>query len=131
MHMIINHSSMVPIYEQIMNQLKSAIIQGELEADTMLPSVRGLSGELKISALTVKKAYDCLKEERYVITVHGKGIFVSKINPELLKETKQKEVEEDFMTAIEKAYGCITGLLTRTAGDSYNQYIIYGFREDG
>lgn len=130
MHMIINHSSMVPIYEQIMNQLKSAIIQGELEADTMLPSVRGLSGELKISALTVKKVYDCLEEEGYVITVHGKGIFVSKINPELLKETKQKEVEEDFMTAIEKAYGCITGLLTGTAGDSYNQYIIYGFRED-
>lgn len=106
MHMIINNSSMVPIYEQIMNQLKTAIIQGELAADTMLPSVRGLSGELKISALTVKKAYDCLEEEGYVVTVHGKGTFVSQINPDLLKETKQKEVEEEFAIAITKAYGC-------------------------
>ena len=106
MHMIINNSSMVPIYEQIMNQLKAAIIQGELAADTMLPSVRGLSGQLKISALTVKKAYDCLEEEGYVVTVHGKGTFVSQINPELLKETKQKEVEEEFAATIAKAYGC-------------------------
>ena len=106
MHMIINNSSMVPIYEQIMNQLKTAIIQGELAADTMLPSVRGLSGELKISALTVKKAYDCLEEEGYVVTVHGKGTIVSQINPDLLKETKQKEVEEEFAIAITKAYGC-------------------------
>ena len=106
MHMIINNSSMVPIYEQIMNQLKTAIIQGELAADTMLPSVRGLSGELKISALTVKKAYDCLEEEGYVVTVHGKGTFVSQINPELLKETKQKKVEEELAMAITKAYGC-------------------------
>ncbi|MGN0166717.1 MAG: GntR family transcriptional regulator [Acetatifactor sp.] len=106
MHMIINNSSMVPIYEQIVNQLKAAIIQGKLAADTMLPSVRGLSGELKISALTVKKAYDCLEEEGYVVTVHGKGTFVSQINPELLKETRQKEVEDELAAVITKAYGC-------------------------
>ena len=60
MHIIINNSSMVPIYEQIIDQIKSAIIRGELQPDTVLPSVRSLSKELKISALTVKKAYDNL-----------------------------------------------------------------------
>ena len=62
MHIIINNSSMVPIYEQIIDQIKSAIIRGELQPDTVLPSVRSLSKELKISALTVKKAYDNLKK---------------------------------------------------------------------
>lgn len=62
MHIIINNSSMVPIYEQIIDQIKSAIIRGELQPDTVLPSVRSLSKELKISALTVKKAYDNLEE---------------------------------------------------------------------
>ena len=65
MHIIINNSSMVPIYEQIIDQIKSAIIRGELQPDTVLPSVRSLSKELKISALTVKKAYDNLEEEGY------------------------------------------------------------------
>ncbi len=106
MHMIINHSSMIPIYEQIMNQLKAAIIEGGLAADTMLPSVRGLSGELKISALTVKKAYDCLEEEGFVVTVHGKGTFVAGVNPELLKETKRREVEEELAAVLDKACGC-------------------------
>mgnify|MGYP001062199010 CR=1 FL=1 len=60
MHIIIHHSSMVPIYEQIVNRIKTEISRGELLPDTMLPSVRGLSNQLKISALTVKKAYGCL-----------------------------------------------------------------------
>lgn len=58
MHIILNHSSMVPIYEQLMEQIKSDIIQSELKEGEALPSVRTLAGELRISALTVKKAYD-------------------------------------------------------------------------
>lgn len=106
MHVIINNSSMVPIYEQIVEQLKSAIIRGELAADALLPSVRSLSGELKISALTVKKAYDCLEAEGHVVTVHGKGTFVSQVNPALLKETKRREVEEGLAAAAVKAGAC-------------------------
>lgn len=106
MHMIINHSSMVPIYEQIINQMKAAIVRGELVADTVLPSVRGLSNQLKISALTVKKAYDCLEEEGFVVTVHGKGTFVANANPRLLAEVQQREVEEAFELALEKAKNC-------------------------
>lgn len=106
MHMIVNHSSMVPIYEQIVNRIKTEISRGELVADTMLPSVRGLSNQLKISALTVKKAYDCLEEEGYVVTVHGKGTFVAQANPKLLEEAQQREVEEALGLVLERAKGC-------------------------
>ena len=72
MHIILNNSSMIPIYEQLMEQIKNEIISGVLKEGEALPSVRTLSGELKISALTVKKAYDKLEEENFVNTVHGK-----------------------------------------------------------
>ena len=77
MDIIVNHSSMQPIYEQIGNQIKEKIMHGILKADTPLPSVRTLAKELKVSALTVKKAYDALEEEGFVITIHGKGSFVA------------------------------------------------------
>ena len=73
MNIIINHSSMQPIYEQIMGQIKERIMHGELKEDTALPSVRTFAKELKVSALTVKKAYDGLEEEGFIVTVHGKG----------------------------------------------------------
>lgn len=93
MHIIINNSSMVPIYEQVVNQIKSAIISGELLTDTALPSVRNLSKELKISALTVKKAYDALEEEGFTVTVHGKGTFVAAASQNLLNEELKKRFE--------------------------------------
>ncbi len=102
MHIIINNTSMVPIYEQIMDQIKAAIVSGELTEDTMLPSVRGLSRELKISALTVKKAYDNLEQEGFTVTVHGKGTFVAATNQERIREERQKEVEKDLEQAIAK-----------------------------
>ena len=106
MHIIINNSSMVPIYEQIMDQIKTAIIKGELQPDTVLPSVRGLSKELKISALTVKKAYDNLEEEGFTITVHGKGTYVAATNKDLMREEQLKEVENDLEQAILKGRRC-------------------------
>ena len=63
LNLIINHTSMEPIYEQIMTQIKAEVIEGTLTAGDALPSVRALSRELKISALTVKKAYDSLEAE--------------------------------------------------------------------
>ncbi len=103
MHIILNNTSMVPIYEQLMNQVKSQIINGELAENEALPSVRALSGELRISALTVKKAYDKLEEEGFVITVHGKGTFVDATDKSLAMEARRKTVEDDFATAIQKA----------------------------
>lgn len=103
MHIILNNSSMVPIYEQLMEQIKNEIISGELKADTALPSVRALANELKISALTVKKAYDRLEEERFVVTVHGKGTYVAQADKQLAMEARRKAVENDFQAAVEKA----------------------------
>lgn len=102
MKIIINHSSMVPIYEQIVEQVKGLIMEGELTENTALPSVRTLAKELKISALTVKKAYDSLEQEGFTVTVHGKGTYIAAFNTELMKEEKRKEVEADFELAIQK-----------------------------
>ena len=103
MHIILNHSSMVPIYEQLMEQIKSDIIQSELKEGEALPSVRTLAGELRISALTVKKAYDKLEEERFVTTVHGKGTYVSASDKQLALEARQKVIEDDFDKVIDRA----------------------------
>ena len=103
MHIILNHSSMVPIYEQLMEQIKSDIIQSVLSEGEALPSVRTLAGELRISALTVKKAYDKLDEEGFVTTVHGKGTYVSASDKQLAAEARRRAVEEDFDKAIDRA----------------------------
>lgn len=103
MKIILNNSSMVPIYEQLMSQVKNEIIMGNLPTDQPLPSVRTLSGELKISALTVKKAYDKLEEEGFVVTVHGKGTFVAATDRSLAIEARRKAVEDDLCKAIDKA----------------------------
>ena len=103
MHIILNHSSMVPIYEQLMEQIKSDIIQSELKEGEALPSVRTLAGELRISALTVKKAYDKLEEEGFVTTVHGKGTYVSASDKQLALEARQKAIEVDFDKVIDRA----------------------------
>lgn len=103
MKLIINHSSMVPIYEQIVNQIKKGILNKELKENDSLPSVRSLANECKISALTVKKAYDALESAGLIATVHGKGSYISATNQLLLKEESQKEIEAALLTTIHKA----------------------------
>lgn len=100
MNLIINNSSMQPIYEQIVGQVKELIMNGTLVQDTALPSVRTLAKDLRISALTVKKAYDALEKEGFIITVHGKGSFVADMNPQIAVEEKRKEVEKVLEEAI-------------------------------
>ena len=106
MNLIINHTSMQPVYEQIVCQIKDKIMHGELIEETMLPSVRTLAKEIKVSALTVKKAYDQLEEEGFVVTVHGKGSFVACANQAQMLEEKKKEVEADLERAIRKGRSC-------------------------
>lgn len=102
MKIIINNSSMQPIYEQLIDQIKTMIINGKLKENDVLPSVRVLSRELKISALTVKKAYDNLEIEGFTATVHGKGTYVKGANQQLLLEEQRKEIEIDLENVIEK-----------------------------
>ena len=103
LNLIINHTSMEPIYEQIIAQIKAEVIEGRMTAGDALPSVRALSRELKISALTVKKAYDNLEEEGLIVTVHGKGSFIAAANQELLMEERRKELEKELEVAVQKA----------------------------
>jgi len=100
---IIQHSSMVPIYEQIIDQFKGQIIKKKLLENDPLPSVRSLAKDLNVSALTVKKAYDALEQSGLIVTVHGKGSFVSMINPEIEKEHQQKEIQLELESIIKKA----------------------------
>ena len=102
MKIIINTSSMVPIYEQIIDQIKTMIRKQELKQNDQLPSVWALSKEFKISALPVKKAYDELEREGFTVTIHGKGSYVTAANTELMMEEQKKEVEQDLEQAILK-----------------------------
>ena len=102
MKIIINNSSMMPIYEQVVEQIKTMIVRGDLKKDDILPSVRTLARDLKISALTVKKAYDNLEQDGFIVTVHGKGSYVAGAGSDFLQEERRKEVEADLEMAIQK-----------------------------
>ena len=103
MQIILNNASMIPIYEQLAEQVKSQILSGVLPENEALPSVRTLSASLKISALTVKKADDKLEEDGFVVTVHGKGTYVAPTNRSLALEARRRAVEEEFTRALDKA----------------------------
>lgn len=106
MKLIISNSSNVPIYEQIKNQIIDQILKDDLKEDEALPSIRTLSEDIKISVMTIKKAYDELEKEGYIITRQGKGSFVAPKNLELAKEEKKKEIEEHInkIVSISKIY---------------------------
>ncbi|MDD6572039.1 MAG: GntR family transcriptional regulator [Thermoflexaceae bacterium] len=106
MKIIVNNSSMQPIYEQIVEQVKGLIMKGTLKEEELLPSVRTLAKDLRVSTLTVKKAYDALEQEGFIITVHGKGSFVACANQNIMLEEKKKEVEADLEMAIRKGRSC-------------------------
>ena len=100
MNIIISNNSSIPIFEQIENAIKQAIFSNELKEEEMLPSVRNLANDLKISFLTVKRAYDELEKAGFIKSVQGKGTFVAPKNIELIKEEKLKEIQD----YIEKIY---------------------------
>ena len=100
MNIILSNSSGVPIFEQIENAIKESIFSNELKEEDMLPSVRSLANDLKISFLTVKRAYDELEQAGYIKTIQGKGSYVAPKNIELIREEKLREIQD----YIEKIY---------------------------
>ena len=102
----LNKESSVPLYQQLMEVIQNQILNGELKENDILPSVRTMAKELKISALTVKKAYDNLEAEGMTVTVHGKGTYVAASNTQLMEEERRKEVEADLEAAIQKGRRC-------------------------
>ena len=124
MNIIISNSSSVPIYEQIKQSIKQAILNNELREEDMLPSVRNLANDLKISFLTVKKAYDELEREGFIKTVQGKGSFIAPKNLELIKEEKLKEIQD----YIEKIYNI--SKVANIAEDEIKELFKMIFEED-
>lgn len=100
MKIILKNGSPVPIYEQIREAIKEEILKGKLKAGEKLPSVRSLARELSISILTVKKAYDELEKEGFIVSKQGLGTFVGEDDPKLRIEEKQKNFEEALLDAI-------------------------------
>ena len=94
MDIIISNASDKPIYEQIISQIKDLILSGELEQGSMLPSIRNLASDLRISVITTKRAYSELEAQGFIETVQGKGSFVAGGNMELLREERLRHVEE-------------------------------------
>lgn len=106
MEIIIRNSNGQPIYEQIYTQIKSLILNGTLKEGEMLPSIRGLAKDLRISVITTKRAYDELEREGYVNTVGGKGCFVACMNKELIREENLKKIEEHMQAILALAKSC-------------------------
>lgn len=84
----------MPIYDQIYSQIKDQIISGELSENEMLPSIRGLAKDLKISFITTKRAYEKLESEGFIYTIQAKGCYVAPKNVDLLREENLKKIEE-------------------------------------
>lgn len=99
MKIILINGSSTPLYEQIKNAIKENIVGNTLVSDEQLPSVRQLSKELGVSILTVKKAYDELEKEGFIIIRQGLGTFVASMNSDLLREEKQKDIELHLLEA--------------------------------
>jgi len=103
MDIIITNQSDRPIYEQIMDQIKAQIMNGELKEGDALPSMRLLAKELRISIITTKRAYEELEREGYIESYTGKGSFVKGVNHEMVKESVMFEIETMMEEMFEKA----------------------------
>lgn len=101
--MRIDGSSSVPIYQQIAIQLKDEILKGNMSEGEMLPSIRGLAKELRISVITTMKAYELLQEEGLIQSIPGKGYYVSHVDNNMVVEQYQRKIEDHFLQAIRDA----------------------------
>ena len=106
MNIFINNKSGTPIYDQIYSQIKSQIISGQLAEDTILPSIRNLAKDLRISVITTKRTYEELEKDRFIYTVSGKGCFVAARNTELLREENLKKIEGHIEEILKLAASC-------------------------
>lgn len=106
MEIVLSNSSDKPIYEQIAAQIRDAVAAGELAAGEQLPSIRALTAQLRISAITTKRAYQDLEAQGYVTTIPGKGCFVAEQNLDLLREERLRRVEASLARAVCDARAC-------------------------
>jgi GntR family transcriptional regulator len=103
MNISINTKSGIPIYEQIERAFKDMIVRGELKEGEPLPSIRGLAADLRISVITIKRAYEDLEKEGMIYSVQGKGFYVDNPDLQYLKEKKTLGLEEKLTGWIDEA----------------------------
>lgn len=106
MFISIDNKSGVPIYEQIYSQIKNQIISSSIKENEMLPSIRSLAKDLRISVITTKRAYDELEHDGFIYTVAGKGCFVAQKNTELLREENLKNIEYHIEEILKLSSSC-------------------------
>ena len=103
MNIIISNTSNLPIYQQIVTQIKVEIMAKHIAEGELLPSIRALARELRISVITTKKAYEELEKEGFIVSAAGKGSYVAPQNTEMMRESKLKQVEEHLTKAVNTA----------------------------
>ncbi len=106
LNILIDNKSGAPIYDQIYTQIKQQIISGALKENEMLPSIRGLAKDLRISFITTKRAYDELEKEGFIYTIQAKGCYVAPKNVELLREENLKRIELLIDEIVQLAASC-------------------------
>lgn len=106
MNILIDNKSGTPIYDQRYSQIKGQIISGALKHDELLPSIRGLAKDLRISFITTKRAYEELEKEGFIYTLPAKGCYVAPKNVELLREENLKKIEEHIDEIVRLAASC-------------------------
>ncbi len=106
MNILIDNKSGAPIYDQIYSQIKSQIISGALKENDMLPSIRSLAKDLRISFITTKRAYEELEKEGFIYTIPAKGCYVAPKNVELIREENLKKIEEHIDRIVQLAATC-------------------------
>lgn len=109
LNILIDNKSGAPIYDQIYSQIKSQIISGELKEDDVLPSIRGLAKDLRISFITTKRAYEKLEADGFIYTIQAKGCYVAPKNVELLREENLKKIEDHMEEIVRLAASCNLG----------------------
>lgn len=123
MNILIDNKSGEPIYNQIYFQIKNQIISGELKEDEMLPSIRGLAKDLRISFITTKRAYEELEKEGFIYTLPAKGCYVAPKNVELLREENLKKIEKHIEQIAKLAVSC------NLSRDDIMEMITFGMEE--
>ena len=106
MNIIISNASDKPIYDQIYNQIKTAILSGQLAPGQALPSIRALAKDLRVSVITTKRAYEELEKAGYIHTVPGKGCYVAEQNTQLVREGYLTQIEEHMSAILTLAPAC-------------------------
>lgn len=124
MDIFIDNKSGAPIYDQIYSQIKSQIISGALVENEMLPSIRGLAKDLKISFVTTKRAYDELEKDGFIYTIQAKGCYVAPKNVELLREENLRRIEEHIDEIAKLAASC------SLTADEIIEMVRYGLGEE-